>query len=536
MNIKPHPQVKNVYSINFTAMKPNQFKGFDYACVRKFKAPVEKFNSINDFNKWVMDRFRWIQDLEYRARDDEITIQRRGMLEEWAECLLRNITIPSACLIAIDAVTKNLKRDTDTLPPVLNKKIVNETFSKLKLHLELDKDYQFNFGKVYQDNLKTEFDEQIKNKTGWIIIPSKIHDPENFEQNVYKLKALSAKTWCTKNIQSELYLTEGDFHLYLENGKTKYCLRFQGDSVIEIQNELNNTKIDYQCFKEINKYITENQITVSGMAKGKFDEAKNKFKYLEEIDKPLHTAIKNSNTKEILALLGFNPEELPDGTLSIEEYCQPSDFFTFSDLGIDENKLLEMVGEIRQDAVLEDSLASSLGKVKYIGGDLDCCNSHLQTTGELEIVKGDINLNNTPVTSTGKIKKIGGNAHFERSYITDLNNIETVGGTLYLNHNTTSLGALKAIGGDVIFNVKRLSLGKLEKIGGDAYIGDGVTSLGELKEVGGEIDLADSQITSTGKLEIVDGYVYISAGGPLTKESFDNVFTGNIIEIDNYAF
>ena len=33
----------------FQAMKPNQFKGIDYAVVRKFKAPVEKFNSNSDF-------------------------------------------------------------------------------------------------------------------------------------------------------------------------------------------------------------------------------------------------------------------------------------------------------------------------------------------------------------------------------------------------------------------------------------------------------------------------------------------------------
>ena len=31
--------------VTFEAMKPNQFKGFDYACVRKFKAPVEKFET-----------------------------------------------------------------------------------------------------------------------------------------------------------------------------------------------------------------------------------------------------------------------------------------------------------------------------------------------------------------------------------------------------------------------------------------------------------------------------------------------------------
>ena len=105
-----------------------------------------------------------------------------------------------------------------------------------------------------------------------------------------------------------------------------------------------------------------------------------------------------------------------------------------------------------------------------------------------------------------------------------------------MNPNTTTLGKLKTIGRDVSFNVKHLSLGDLEKIGGDAYVGEGVTSLGALKEVGGEIDLTDSQITNTGNLEIVNGYVYISPESPLTKECFDNVLTRNIIEVESYAF
>ena len=120
-----------------------------------------------------------------------------------------------------------------------------------------------------------------------------------------------------------------------------------------------NVAVDYLKTKEVDLKIIQG-IEVNTLYKeyevhilGYFpDVTKSDFKNLLKIQQQART----KQTKEILALLGFNPEELPDGTLSIEEYCQPSDFFTFSDLGIDENKLLEMVGEIRQDAVLEDSL------------------------------------------------------------------------------------------------------------------------------------------------------------------------------------
>ena len=47
-------RISNIDSnLSFQAMKPNQFSGIDYAVVRKFKAPVEKFNSNIDFQVWV---------------------------------------------------------------------------------------------------------------------------------------------------------------------------------------------------------------------------------------------------------------------------------------------------------------------------------------------------------------------------------------------------------------------------------------------------------------------------------------------------
>ena len=49
-------KINNYYSQNnlsFEAMKPNQFKGLDYAVVRKFKAPVEKFRCMQDFQNWA---------------------------------------------------------------------------------------------------------------------------------------------------------------------------------------------------------------------------------------------------------------------------------------------------------------------------------------------------------------------------------------------------------------------------------------------------------------------------------------------------
>ncbi len=532
MNIQQYS--RNISPV-FSAMKPKQFNGFDYACIRKFKAPVEKFNSINDFNKWIMERFSSIQTFEYRARDDEITIQRHSMIKEWAAYLLKNITLPSACLITLYAVTKGLKPETDSVPPILSKDTLEETLNFINDNLKRNKEYQFDFKKLYLNRLKTSINN-TKSETGWIVIRSKIHNPENFEENIRKLKILSAKTWCTKNIQAKIYLEKGDFHIYLENGKTKYCLKFEDDKITEIQNERNDTIIDYPCFKVIDEYIKCNNFSIDGYAAGKFKEAENKFNSLKEIDAELYHSIKNNNIEKIFTLLRFTPQKSEYGGISIEKYKQPSKYFSFLDLGINEDKLLMNVEEIRGDAIFENSSATSLGNVKYIGGDFDARNSSLTSTGKVEIVNGYINFNNSQIKSTGNLKYIGGNAYLDKSFITDLNKIESIGGSLYLNPKTKTLGNLKSIGRDVSFNVDSLSLGDLEKINGDVYIGNGIYSLGNLTEINGDLDLVDSNITTPENLQIIKGNIYINSNSKLTKENFENIITGSIIQIDSEAF
>ena len=61
--------------------------------------------------------------------------------------------------------------------------------------------------------------------------------------DIDKLKTLSYKTWCTKSFNAEPYLSEGDFHVYLENGQPKLGVRFVDGAVKEIQGVLNNGKI-----------------------------------------------------------------------------------------------------------------------------------------------------------------------------------------------------------------------------------------------------------------------------------------------------
>ena len=47
----------------------------------------------------------------------------------------------------------------------------------------------------------------------------------------------------TKSKNAEPYLSEGDFHIYLDEGKPRLGVRFDGDEIVEIQGQENNCGI-----------------------------------------------------------------------------------------------------------------------------------------------------------------------------------------------------------------------------------------------------------------------------------------------------
>ena len=527
-NIKPS-YYNSKYNPNFCAMKPNQFKNIDYACVRKFKAPVEKFNTLNDFREWALKKFNEISAKNLKGKNDETIFQRTMITEEWKAFLLNSCTASTA-LIAISSLLKSLKINNDTLPPIFCKESFYRTVESIQNELDQDKDYQFNFSSIYKTFLRTHLlGENIKN--GWIVIPSKINSPNQFNKNVSLLKLISNKTWCTKAYMAESHLQNGDFHVLIKNGEAKLCLRFVGDEIYEIQNERNDSKIDYKNFHEIKNYIDQNNLSLGGKAKINFDEAEKLYKKFEAIYQKLNSAIKNNDAEKIYHYLGFEPQKDKNGNLSIKEYKQPCEHISFSDLGIDENKLLQQTNTIRGNAVFSNSKATSLQGIELIQGDLDLCNSNIESLGILENIHGDANFNNSKVTKTDNLKEIKGNAYFDKSLISDLFNIEKIGGSLYLNQYITSLGKLKYIGRNANFYSNHLDLGNIEYIGGDAIIGKGISSLGKLCEVGGDLDLADSTLLNIGELERVKGFIYISDESPIDRTLLNEIICSSIIEV-----
>ena len=87
--------------------------------------------------------------------------------------------------LILSAIIKDLKPNNDTIPPVLNKGVLADTITDLETRLKNNPKENFDFNKMYQNNLRTSFMKDSstgETMTGWVVIPSKENDTENFEK------------------------------------------------------------------------------------------------------------------------------------------------------------------------------------------------------------------------------------------------------------------------------------------------------------------------------------------------------------------
>jgi len=379
--------------VNFQAMKASQFKGIDYAVMRKFKAPIEKFNTNADFQNWAKGQFDKTINKLFGGRSQEVILERRNYLSPWKNYLEKgnDAYTPAMALLAVSAITKELKSYTDTLPPLLNQGALADSFSYVDNILKENKDTQFNFLKIYKDKLKEIFVKANcdckSDFTGWVVIPSRENDSENFDVNVERLKILSHPTWCTKSYNAEPYLKKGDFRIYLECGEPKVGMRFVGNWLEEIQGERNNCKIPQRYYECIKNYINDCGFQVLpnlNFHLVRAAEIANKINFLRY--RIGEDAIKNNDVFKIFDAIGdYEVSKVGSDKVSIKNYRQPDYDFSFCDMGIDENKLFSKIVEVRGLLTLENSNLHSLGVCEYVN-TLNIVGSSLQDLGALKKV------------------------------------------------------------------------------------------------------------------------------------------------------
>ena len=260
---------KDTFTPSFTGLKKSMFNGINFAVVEKFKSPIEKFHSLEDFEAWSGEQYYNLCMKDFGGRTGAVKHKRQDMICDWDQALSNNNYTNAEKLLIMNGITKDLGQKDENICPAFNRQILSKTLKELKTELEQDKKLQFDFGKMYRKNLVdmyTKHSSAGANESKWIILPSKDNDPIHFKENVEKLQSISTHEMCTKFTGAEFHLSNGDIHVYMENGKPKVLLRLNEGVVQEINGEHNDYRIPKECVELTKKYLYENELVTTEKA------------------------------------------------------------------------------------------------------------------------------------------------------------------------------------------------------------------------------------------------------------------------------
>lgn len=554
------------YYLNFGAMKKSQFTGLDLFVVNKFKAPISNFNSNEDLQNWADRTIKeLLNETVLEGRWEETKEEREKAIEEWTNYVQKenDAYTKTIQLLVLDSILKGLSENNDAVPPPLNKGVLADTLAQVHDAVSLNKNYQCDFNKLYQNNLKNFYldetkddkkPENLKDFTGWIEIKSKINDEENFEDNVNKLKTLSHPAWCTKSFNARPYLEKGDFHVFYEKGKPKLGVRFVGDRIEEVQGEKNDCIIPFEYYNTFLAYARENNLKPSKNLKTEMQNTKAKFEAIKTVKKELKDAIQNKDYETILKHFGFNIEFDENGLMILDKYKKPDKHFNLSEIGVDENDLFKNIVKIKGDANFSSTGIRNTGNLRCIEGNIILANSKIQAMPRLITAynKQKTGLNDANVVlhyslSEENLKTIANelkDAVENKDYAAilryfDINFEYDEDGLMVLDEFYEPWGfSYSELGVDVNDLLKNVS-----EIKGDFYfLTDRIKSLGSIKNIGGEIkdviahNLYISKKVSENKKEGIElitknsGYFIDSDENGITVKKFDKKLEKTLAE------
>ncbi|MCR5265629.1 MAG: hypothetical protein K6E29_03440 [Cyanobacteria bacterium RUI128] len=436
----------NYTPVSFCAMKKSDFSGIDFAVVEKFKAPIEKFDTNDDFQNWAAEETGKIRKSDLGGRDDVVVNQRHRMKGIWSyEIAAEGAYTPAEQLLILNGVTKSLKANDNTYMSPYNANMLQKTMSEIDDRLKTDRGYQFDFGKLYKDNLKGLYANEVdENYTGWIIIPSRENDRDHFKENVQKLQTISGVHWCTKSTHAKPYLAAGDFHIYFENGDPKIGMRFDDDVVVEIQGALNNDRIEPAYFDVLDKYIEDNDLFLVDKAKTEYNLSKSSKETLDDINKHIGDAIQNKDYQKILDFFKIESKTDKDGLLEISHYKIPEKI-NLKAIGIDEEDMLKKISRIEGDADFTRLQSSTTGNVVYIGGDANLSGLNMKSLGKIREIRGNADLKYAKLDSMGELLRVGKDLNVDFAEIHDLYPLRYVGGKIHADYFIGNRGVFKSI-------------------------------------------------------------------------------------------
>lgn len=383
--------------VSFQSNNQNSLTKTDSYCAEYFSAPIKKLEDKRAFDQWAREKFYEISDLNlYYSKFAPDNIDRICRLDDWKEHLKKRLLQknPSLSLIILDSITSPLKPNNHEQPPILNTIIFNNVVKHLEdnENLSSTNNVQKTFKKLYEATLRhyiiTNDTTVGKKDTCWITIPSKRTNTKEFKDNLTKLKILSNHGWCTKSTHTETYLKDYDCSIYLKDGIPKLIILSQDNNIKKIQCGIDNNIISYKYAETIDEFIKNNKLNLGRSDEKLLTEAINRKKDFLELKEILKDDITNNNQINIFNKVGISANKNPNGEIIISHYSQPNTGFTFKDLGIDENKLLKNVVEIKGNGDFIHSNLTIANELRKIGKDANFMYSKIKSLNNLEYIGG----------------------------------------------------------------------------------------------------------------------------------------------------
>ena len=320
--------------------------------IDKFNIPQEIYQDANKFNGFCKSKFDELIDTEYTAKgfynSEKITQKRIDILNGWKKLFDEEDMDYKSRLLITSSIIKDLAPNNKSTPLQPSIQVANEIINAIDKGKNVSKALAKNatdgmiFSKVNIDGIEGE----------WIRIPSKINDPDNFADNVNKLKALSLHNWCTHTFNAEPYLSMGDFYVFRSNGKTELGVRFTRDTVDEIQGFMNNGTIPLPFVNIAKDFIVSNKFKTTCMVKDSIARSVSAKPEFDKLNIEIEQFVKDKNYKGAFEKLGIEVLGERNGKLIIQSNKLSSDLYRMQDFkGSDE--LWSQVCEVK-DLSLEE--------------------------------------------------------------------------------------------------------------------------------------------------------------------------------------
>ena len=105
------PLKQDTVSFKGAALKKSDFKGTDLAVIERYKPNIQQFKSKEDLQTFAEGKVNELKEKNFGGRQEEAKIQRKAMLKEWFDYVIKENDAYSNAqrLIILSAVTKELK-------------------------------------------------------------------------------------------------------------------------------------------------------------------------------------------------------------------------------------------------------------------------------------------------------------------------------------------------------------------------------------------------------------------------------------------